>query len=105
MGISHEVLDSIIEEFPDQVEESKAYAEIEPAVREEYLLDQCEGDPELIELFEEMIDSVRILARNLKRKGKNIMWFDKIDKSSRVGYAVLALSTTYRDILKENKKS
>jgi hypothetical protein len=149
MGISHEsILHSITEEFPKQVEESKLYAEIMPAVSEEYLYELCEGDEGLVELLEEMleyfyrytrdaceqqalieqglaenlesiqekdgprtalhnamIDSVKILGRNLRKRGKDSDWLDKVDKAGRAGYAHLALTTTFRDILKFNSQS
>ena len=148
MWFSHEsLLHSISEEFPNQVEESKGFAEIEPAVREEYLYQICEGNESLTELLDEMIeyfyrytrdaceqqslidqgleenleeirekdgprttlhnamiDSVKILARNLRQKGLDSAWIDKVDKKGRAGYAQLALSTTFRDILKEELK-
>lgn len=50
------LLNQIREEFPEQVRESSFYAEMEPAVREEYLYELCEGDESLENLFEEMIE-------------------------------------------------
>lgn len=148
MAFSGEILlNSIQEEFPEKAEEIKSF-EITPPVSAEYLLGLCEGDPELRELFDEMIeyfyrytrdvceqemlikkgmsenleeikemdikrtklhnamiDSVKILAKNLLRKGKDSLWIVPIDKNGRVGYAQLALLTTFVDILKSNPKT
>ena len=53
-------------------------------------------------LHDSMIDSVRIFVRHLKEKGKDTTWFEDIDRKSRVGYAQLALLTTYLDIIRFN---
>jgi hypothetical protein len=145
MGISHESLVSITEQFPEKTAEMKLYAEIEPPVTEEYLEALCEGDEDLKELFDEMlvyfyrytrdvceqeslknegitdnieeikrldgprtilhntmIESVKIFARNLRKKGKDSSWIEGIDKKGRAGYAQLALLTTFREILSLN---
>ncbi|MHB0978033.1 MAG: hypothetical protein ACYC1K_01320 [Minisyncoccota bacterium] len=51
-----EILSSITGEFPTKVEEIKQFEGIEPPVNEMYLFSLCEGDVELIELFDEMIE-------------------------------------------------
>lgn len=126
------------------------YEDLKPPVEKEYLMSLCEGDAELTELFEEMveyfyrytrdvcmmeslkhekdgiennleeirnldvqrtalhnamIDSVKILVRNLGNKGKDVSWFSNIDKMGRTGYAQLALLTTFVDILKHEQSS
>jgi hypothetical protein len=53
-------------------------------------------------LHDAMIDSVKIFARNLATKGKDSSWITDIDKRGRVGYANLALLTTFVDILNQN---
>jgi hypothetical protein len=146
MGISHEnLLHDIESEFPNEVRELEAYKNTEPAVKEEYLYELCEGNEGLTELLEEMleyfyrytrdvcmmksliaeengiqehqeeiherdrartalhntmIDSVNILVRNLREKGKDVAWFDTVDKPNRSWYARLALLTTFLDIEK-----
>lgn len=50
-------------------------------------------------LHNAMIDSVKILARNLKNKEKDVSWLPDIDKKGRAGYAQLALSITLMDLL------
>ena len=140
--MSHEdILHSITGEFPAKVEEIKQYEGIQPSVSEIYLFGLCEGDVELIELFDEMIeyfyrytkdvceqeslkqdiqgnleeihsmevvrsslhdamiDSVKIFARALLKKGRDTTWLDPIDKKSRIGYANFALLTTFHDLL------
>jgi hypothetical protein len=67
---------------------------------EENLEEIREKDIPRTRLHDAMIDSVKILARNLGQKGKDISWFASIDKRARAGYAQLALSTTLLDILK-----
>lgn len=135
------LLNRITDEFPVQVKSMDKYRDRVPPVTEDYLLGLCEGDPELIELFDDMIeyfyrytrdvceqealkaegivenneeikrldgprtilhdtmiDSVKIFARNLQRKGKDSSWIADIDKKGRIGYANLALLTTLSDI-------
>ncbi len=137
------LLHEIASDFPEKLEEISEFREMKPPVSEEYLLELCGDDPELIELFEEMIeyfyrythdvceqeslikkgldenlaeiqerdgprtslhnamiDSVKILARNLVKRGKDGSWIAPIDKKSRAGYAQLALLTTFQDLLK-----
>jgi hypothetical protein len=53
-------------------------------------------------LHDAMIDSVKIFARNLSAKGKDTAWVSDIDKKGRIGYANLALLTTFVDILNQN---
>lgn len=50
-------------------------------------------------LHNSMIDSVKIFVRQLREKGKDTSWITKIDKAGRTGYANLALSMTFSDIL------
>ena len=50
------LIHKITDEFPVQVKKMDRYREITPSVTEDYLLGLCEGDPELIELFDEMIE-------------------------------------------------
>lgn len=138
MNPSHEkFLKAITGEYPAQVESMSQYKEIRPPVSEEYLRNLCGEDPELISLFDEMIeyfyrytrdvcaqeaikhegitenneeiqrldgprtilhntmiDSVKIFARNLNKKGKDSTWIGPIDKKGRAGYAQLALLST-----------
>ena len=54
-------------------------------------------------LHDAMIDSVKIFARNLRAKGRDTTWLDSIDKKNRVGYANMALLTTFHDILAINQ--
>ncbi len=141
-----EILSEITGEFPAKVEEIKQFEGLEPPISETYLFSLCEGDVELIELFDQMIeyfyrytrdvceqeslikqgvsenleeirskdsargalhnamiDSVKIFARNLRAKGKDVSWIEPIDKKGRVGYANLALLMTFHDILALNR--
>ena len=54
-------------------------------------------------LHDAMIDSVKILVRNLVKKGKDVSWYQNIDKGGRIGYANLALLITFADILERNQ--
>jgi hypothetical protein len=63
---------------------------------------QLKDGPRTI-LHNTMIDSVKIFARNLREKGKDASWIENIDKKSRIGYAQLALLTTYHDIINQDR--
>lgn len=151
MNPKHEaLLHTITDEYPQEVEEMKLYAELQPIVSEEYLYELCadneilteliedmityfyrytidvcqqeslkkEGIPENLEeinrredprtaLHNAMIDSVRILWRNMEKAGKDVAWTQALDKSwdlpidkvSRARYGKLALLTTFHDIV------
>jgi hypothetical protein len=62
-----------------------------------------EKDTARTALHDAMIDSVKIFARNLQKKGKDASWLDMIDKKGRAGYANLAFSFTFLDLLALNK--
>ncbi len=145
------LISEITSEYPTEVGQMAEFSEkLEPPVSKEHLRELCNGDPELLELFDEMIeyfyrytedacrqerlvhqkdgfhenkeeikaaeevrsrshtamiDSVRILARNLRKKGKDVSWIDGIDERNRPWYARLALLTTLNDILKQDHSS
>ncbi|MBX4199944.1 DUF3232 domain-containing protein [Candidatus Parcubacteria bacterium] len=54
-------------------------------------------------LHNSMIDSVKIFARNLQKKGKSVEWLTSIDNRGRAGYARLALLTTFLDIINRSQ--
>ncbi len=54
-------------------------------------------------LHDAMIDSVKILVRNMVRKGKDVSWYQNIDKKGRIGYGNWALLITFSDILERNQ--
>lgn len=138
------LLHKITDEFPAQVKGMDKYREILPPISEQQLFDMCEGDPGMIELYDEMIEyfyrytrdvceqealkhegivenneeiirrdgprtllhntmieSVKIFARNLQKRGKDTSWLAAIDKKGRIGYASLALLITLAGIPRE----
>lgn len=72
--------------------------------------DDMQGNMEEIKALENprtvlhnaMMDSVKILIRNLRKKGKDVSWAAPLDNAGREVYAWLAFQTTFLDILKRN---